>query len=56
MDSGLMVVRDILSGIEGVEFVYLDASDVVRHKIVQQIVEAYKDYESRREAAEPADG
>ena len=56
MDSGLMVVRDILSGIESVEFVYLDASDVVRHKIVQQIVEAYKHYESRREAAGPTDG
>jgi len=44
--SGLLVVRKILSGIEGVSFVYLDASDVVRHKIVQQIVEAYKEFES----------
>jgi len=44
--SGLRVVNEILSGIEGVDFVYLDASDVVRHKIVQQIVEAYKEYES----------
>ena len=44
--SGLRVVSGILSGIEGVSFVYLDASDVVRHKIVQQIVEAYKKFES----------
>ncbi|MCJ7744684.1 MAG: PhoH family protein, partial [Actinobacteria bacterium] len=56
MDSGLMVVRDILSGIVGVEFVYLDASDVVRHKIVQQIVEAYKHYESRDKTTAPSDG
>jgi phosphate starvation-inducible PhoH-like protein len=46
--SGLKLVRDILSDIEDVEFAILDASDVVRHKIVQQIVEAYKEYESRR--------
>jgi phosphate starvation-inducible PhoH-like protein len=48
MESGLMIVRGILSDIEGLEFVYLDASDVVRHKIVQQIVEAYKEYEVRK--------
>src|SRR4029077_10628413 len=31
--SGLKVVQDILHGIKGLEFVYLEASDVVRHKI-----------------------
>lgn len=45
--SGLKLVREILTDIDGVAFAYLDASDVVRHKIVQQIVEAYKVYESR---------
>lgn len=40
--SGLVLVRDILIGIEGVEFCYLNAKDVVRHKIVQEIVEAYR--------------
>lgn len=39
--SGLKVVQEILQGITGLEFVRLDAFDVVRHKIVQQIVEAY---------------
>ncbi len=48
MESGLMVVREILDGIDGVEFVYLDAGDVVRHRIVQQIVEAYKEYEAKK--------
>jgi phosphate starvation-inducible protein PhoH and related proteins len=52
--SGLMVVRDILKEITDLEFVYLDASDVVRHKIVQQIVEAYKDYEARKTGSAPA--
>src|SRR5439155_7997575 len=33
--SGLVIVQDILSGIEGIEFCHLGARDVVRHKIVQ---------------------
>jgi phosphate starvation-inducible PhoH-like protein len=40
--SGLVSVHEILGGIDGVAFSYLDANDVVRHKIVQQIVEAYR--------------
>jgi phosphate starvation-inducible PhoH-like protein len=40
--SGLRVVEEILAEIEGIEFVHLDARDVVRHKIVQDIVEAYR--------------
>src|SRR5690554_2299793 len=52
--SGLRVVRDILSDIDGVAFCELSARDVVRHRIVQQIVEAYRVFdeqveESRRE-------
>ncbi len=39
--SGLRVVRTILEGIDGVAFVELDAHDVVRHRIVQEIVNAY---------------
>ena len=39
--SGLRVVRTILDGIDGVAFVELDAHDVVRHRIVQDIVNAY---------------
>jgi phosphate starvation-inducible PhoH-like protein len=39
--SGLIVVREILAGIEGVEFVTLSGEDVVRHRLVQRIVEAY---------------
>ncbi len=39
--SGLLVAREILDGIDGVAFAHLDAADVVRHPIVQRIVEAY---------------
>jgi phosphate starvation-inducible PhoH-like protein len=53
VESGLRIVSDILLEIEGVSFVYLDASDVVRHKIVQQIVEAYKDYEALKKPGIP---
>ncbi|HEY6317537.1 MAG TPA: PhoH family protein [Acidimicrobiia bacterium] len=40
--SGLLAVRSILEGIDGVAFVELDARDVVRHRIVQDIVNAYE--------------
>ncbi len=45
--SGLRVVRDILEGIEGVGFAYLESGDVVRHHIVQRIVEAYEAHDER---------
>jgi phosphate starvation-inducible protein PhoH and related proteins len=39
--SGLIVVGDVLEEIEGIEFVRFGGEDVVRHKLVQRIVEAY---------------
>src|SRR5690349_11642504 len=39
--SGLIVVGEILNEVEGVEFVRFGGDDVVRHKLVQRIVEAY---------------
>lgn len=43
--SGLIVVEKILSGVKDINFVRLHARDVVRHPLVQKIVEAYKRYE-----------
>jgi phosphate starvation-inducible PhoH-like protein len=40
--SGLIQVQDILSDIDGIAFVRFSHEDVVRHKLVQRIVEAYK--------------
>jgi phosphate starvation-inducible protein PhoH and related proteins len=42
--SGLIMVEKILKGINGIEFVYLTSKDVVRHELVQKIVDAYKVY------------
>ncbi|MCZ7610671.1 MAG: PhoH family protein [Ignavibacterium sp.] len=39
--SGLIQAKDILSGISGVGFVYFDKEDVVRHKLVKDIIDAY---------------
>ncbi len=39
--SGLIEVREILRDIAGIEFVYFDERDVVRHRLVQEIVKAY---------------
>ncbi|MDQ3985873.1 MAG: PhoH family protein [Actinomycetota bacterium] len=47
--SGLIVVQEILEGIDGVATATLDARDVVRHKIVQDIVEAYRVYTESKE-------
>jgi len=43
-ESGLIIVRNILEDIKGIEFVYLSSKDVVRHELVQRIVDAYKVY------------
>jgi phosphate starvation-inducible PhoH-like protein len=49
--SGLIVIGDILGGVEGIEFVRFGGEDVVRHKLVQRIVEAYVVH-AQREAPE----
>ena len=55
--SGLIVVGDILEGIEGVEFVRFGGDDVVRHKLVQRIVEAYDQHASAQASGlRPAHG
>ena len=39
--SGLIAVAEVLNSVEGIEFVRFGGDDVVRHKLVQRIVEAY---------------
>jgi Phosphate starvation-inducible protein PhoH, predicted ATPase len=46
--SGLLEAMEILEGIEGIAFVYFTKQDVVRHPIVQRIIEAYERKEARR--------
>src|SRR5918997_2001563 len=45
--SGVVVNGDIPEDVEGIEFVRFGGEDVVRHKLVQRIVEAYTDYAER---------
>lgn len=42
--SGLVQAKEILSKVEGVAFVYFDKSDVVRHKLVKDIIDAYEKF------------
>ena len=45
--SGLIQVQTILAGIDGIAFVYLTELDVVRHKLVQDIIKAYERFEKK---------
>ena len=51
--AGLVGLQEILGEIEGVAFVHLDAGDVVRHRIVREIVSAYERSDSRTTPASP---
>jgi phosphate starvation-inducible PhoH-like protein len=47
--SGLRIVREILSNVEDVHFAELSSSDVVRHRLVAEIVDAYARYDAEAE-------
>ena len=46
--SGLVQAKDILSKVEGVAFAYFDKSDVVRHKLVKDIIDAYEKFNNNK--------
>ena len=54
--SGLVQVQHILRHIEGIDFHHFTGSDVVRHPLVQKIIDAYDRYKHPITKAEPADG
>jgi len=45
--SGLIQAKGILSSVQGVAFVYFDKSDVVRHKLVKDIIDAYEKFNNK---------
>ncbi len=53
--SGLIEAKELLRGINGIEFVFFSERDVVRHRLVQEIIKAYeareKEKESRRQSS-----
>ena len=59
--SGLIEIQEVLRGISGLEFVYFDENDVVRHELVQKIIGAYNRFKEarerrRREQSQPTNG
>jgi phosphate starvation-inducible protein PhoH and related proteins len=54
--SGLRIVQEILDGVEDIHFVRLTSHDVVRHRLVGDIVDAYAAYEARTRADEGVAG
>lgn len=51
--SGLWVVRDILKGIDDIAFLELTAEDVVRHRLIGDIVKAYDKFDEAKQALRP---
>ena len=51
--SGLKVAMKVLEGIDDITICELTGADVVRHRLVQKIIEAYEKYESRTPAPKP---
>ena len=49
--SGLIQAMKILKGVKGISFVELNKKDIVRHKLVTKIVEAYEKYDKEQKAA-----
>jgi phosphate starvation-inducible PhoH-like protein len=47
--SGLVEIQSVLDAIEGISFVYLDRRDVVRHRLVQDIIFAYNEYSKEKD-------
>lgn len=43
--SGLVQAKQILQNIEGIEFIYFSKRDVVRHRLVQEVIRAYENFE-----------
>jgi phosphate starvation-inducible protein PhoH and related proteins len=50
--SGLVEARETLKGIQGIRFVSFSRDDVIRHRLVQDIIDAYERMESRRDRLE----
>jgi phosphate starvation-inducible PhoH-like protein len=47
--SGLIESKNILSEIDGIQFVYFTKADVVRHRLVQEIIRAYEELEEQKQ-------
>jgi phosphate starvation-inducible PhoH-like protein len=46
-DSGLVLIQSVLKNTEGINFIYLTGRDVVRHRLVQDIIRAFDQYDGK---------
>jgi phosphate starvation-inducible PhoH-like protein len=53
--SGLEQIRIVLKDVEGIEFIYLSEKDVVRHELVQKVVQAYDKFDRKKPRHEPGE-
>ena len=44
--SGLVQVQEILNGVDGIDFIYFNKNDVVRHRLVRDIINAYDEFKN----------
>ena len=47
-DSGLVQIQHILKNINGINFIYLNKEDVIRHRLVKDIIQAYDNHEIKK--------
>ena len=50
--SGLIETKNILQHIKGIKFVFFTKQDVVRHQLVQEIIQAYEELEAAKNGVE----
>jgi phosphate starvation-inducible PhoH-like protein len=55
-ESGLIIVQNILKNVDGVSFVYFGKHDVVRHKLVKDIIDAYEKFSNGNNKKEKSEG
>ena len=46
--SGLIEAREVLEGVKGIKFVHFSSDDVIRHPLVQKIIDAYEKMEQKK--------
>jgi phosphate starvation-inducible PhoH-like protein len=54
--SGLIETKNILQGIDGIKFVFFSKQDVVRHRLVQEIIRAYEELDARKKDRQTRSG
>jgi phosphate starvation-inducible PhoH-like protein len=47
--SGLVQIQEVLQSIEGIDYVYFDRNDVVRHRLVKDIIDAYAKFGEKQD-------